>query len=107
MKQNNSNRNYRNYRWSAKKFFKNMAILFSIITMGTILLTTAVNATFEKTPAKVAVITVMRGDTLWSIAQRIDPSADPRNVICKIKQQNMLPSSNLSAGQQLEYELEQ
>ena len=107
MLHNSTGRNYCKYRWSAKKFFKNMAILFSIITLGTVLLTTAVNATFEKSPAQVAVITVRQGDTLWSIAKRLEPGTDPRDVISKIKRQNRLSSSHLIAGQLIEYELEQ
>lgn len=107
MLHNNTSRNYRKYHWSAKKFFKNLTILLCIIALGTVLLTTAVNATFEKSPVQVRVITVRQGDTLWSIAKRLDPGIDPREIISKIKRQNQLSSSNLIAGQLIEYELEQ
>jgi hypothetical protein len=33
------------------------------------------------------VYTVQPGDTLWSIAQRVDPSADPRPLVAKLAAQ--------------------
>lgn len=34
-----------------------------------------------------AVYVVLRGDTLWSIAQRVDPTGDPRPVVDKLAAQ--------------------
>jgi LysM repeat protein len=45
--------------------------------------------------------TVQSGDTLWSIAQRIAPDNDPRDVIAQIRRINHLQSSSLRVGQQL------
>lgn len=45
--------------------------------------------------------TVHAGETLWSVAQRVAPSQDPRTVIAAIQKLNHLHSSSLQAGQQL------
>jgi hypothetical protein len=44
--------------------------------------------------------TVHRGETLWSVAQRVAPGHDPREVVEQIRQLNHL-SGGLQAGQQL------
>jgi Tfp pilus assembly protein FimV len=45
--------------------------------------------------------TVQPGDTLWSVAQRIAPDNDPRQVVAQIKRINHLHGSALQAGQLL------
>lgn len=51
--------------------------------------------------ADFATVTVMPGDTLWSIASSIAPAADPREVIGEIARLNLLPSGQLQIGQEL------
>jgi Tfp pilus assembly protein FimV len=46
-------------------------------------------------------ITVMSGESLWSIAQDVAPDADPRDVVEAIARLNVLESSTVSAGQRL------
>lgn len=46
-------------------------------------------------------VTVVPGDTLWSIATTIAPEADPRDVIDEIRRLNLLQSGALSVGQEL------
>jgi LysM repeat protein len=46
-------------------------------------------------------VTVLPGDTLWSIAESLAPSADPRTVIGEIERLNVLSSGSLQIGQQL------
>jgi hypothetical protein len=89
------------YRWSGRKFGKNLLILTMIIGLGTLWLTTAAKATFDDGKERVFNVTVLHGDTLWSIARQIAPDVDPRRVIDQIRQQNHLPSSGLIAGQEL------
>lgn len=48
-----------------------------------------------------AEVTVMPGDTLWSIAESVAPEADPRDVIDEIVRLNALSSGSLVAGQSL------
>ncbi|MCW2725313.1 MAG: LysM peptidoglycan-binding protein [Frankiales bacterium] len=45
--------------------------------------------------------TVQPGDTLWSVALRIAPDNDPREVIDQIRRINHLEQAGLRAGQQL------
>ena len=41
------------------------------------------------------------GDTMWSIAERLDPSADPRDLVYEIVLLNQLPDSSLRANEPL------
>lgn len=46
-------------------------------------------------------VTVMPGESLWTIAQDIAPDSDPRDVIDEIVRLNALSSSAVDAGQSL------
>lgn len=45
--------------------------------------------------------TVQPGESLWSVAQRIAPDNDPREVVAQIRRLNDLSSSQLQVGQHL------
>ena len=45
--------------------------------------------------------TVQPGESLWSVAQRIAPDNDPREVVSQIRRLNGLTSSQLQVGQHL------
>ncbi len=46
-------------------------------------------------------VTVMPGDTLWSIAQDVAPGVDPRDVVDEIVRLNALPSGAIEAGESI------
>lgn len=46
-------------------------------------------------------VTVMQGDSLWSIAEEVAPQADPRDVIDAIVRLNSLDGVTVQAGQSL------
>jgi Tfp pilus assembly protein FimV len=46
-------------------------------------------------------VTVMPGDSLWSIAEAVAPHADPRDVVDAIARLNALEGVGLTAGQEL------
>lgn len=46
-------------------------------------------------------VTVAPGDSLWSIAERIAPAADPRDVVDAIARLNALDGGAIVAGQSL------
>ncbi|MDD7930300.1 LysM peptidoglycan-binding domain-containing protein [Microbacterium thalli] len=46
-------------------------------------------------------VTVMSGDSLWTIAEEVAPQADPRDVVDAIIRLNALGSGQLDAGQTL------
>src|SRR4051794_7473596 len=58
-------------------------------------------ATITETGAGLQQTTVQPGDTLWSVAQRIAPDNDPREVVAQIRRINHLHSSSLQAGELL------
>lgn len=45
--------------------------------------------------------TVQPGESLWSVAQRIAPDNDPREVVAQIRRLNDLESAELQVGQHL------
>lgn len=55
----------------------------------------------DATVVSVSTVTVMPGDTLWSIASRIAPTADPRDVIGDISRMNLLRGGEIQIGQEL------
>ncbi len=52
-------------------------------------------------PGAASSVTVESGDTLWSLAQRLDPQANPREVIAAIMTLNRLDTPTLQPGQVL------
>jgi LysM repeat protein len=46
-------------------------------------------------------VTVESGETLWSVASRIAPHADPRLVVADIQSLNHLATPSVEPGQQL------
>ncbi|MCR2810002.1 MULTISPECIES: LysM peptidoglycan-binding domain-containing protein [unclassified Microbacterium] len=51
-------------------------------------------------------LTVASGESLWSIAEQVAPSADPRDVVDAIARLNALDGVTVSAGQRLSIPLE-
>lgn len=52
-------------------------------------------------PATFSHVTVSSGQSLWQIAERIAPSADPRDVVTAIVDLNQLPNAVVMPGQRL------
>ncbi|MBB3156501.1 LysM repeat protein [Microbacterium proteolyticum] len=48
-----------------------------------------------------AEVTVMSGETLWSIAEELAPAADPRDVVAQISRLNALSGGSVAAGQRI------
>lgn len=63
--------------------------------------TTPASAGNESGVASFTTVTVESGDSLWSIAERVAPAADPREVVSELKRLNALEDSALVAGQSL------
>ena len=45
---------------------------------------------------------VKHGETLWDIAQAVDPHGDTRDTVVRIMELNSLTSTSVDAGQRLE-----
>lgn len=67
-------------------------IAFSALAGGTAL------ASSETSAVEFSTVTVMPGDTLWSIATAAAPGVDPRTVIDDIKRLNNLSSGMIQVG---------
>lgn len=61
----------------------------------------AASATNESVSVNFNYVTVHAGDSLWALAEKYAPQADPREWINQVAQINNLSSSGLVAGQQL------
>lgn len=84
-----------------------LALVLATAVTGALLLLVA-HASQGQAPRSAApaagasgVVVVQNGDTLWSIAQRIDPKADPRQIVDRLRRSNHLTSIDLSPGQTL------
>src|SRR4051794_39582674 len=53
------------------------------------------------TPGVARTVTVQPGESLWQVATRVAPGADPRLVIDQLQRINHLTSATVVAGQQL------
>jgi LysM repeat protein len=58
-------------------------------------------ATAGSSSTPLAKITVVGGETLWSVAKQIAPNADPRDVVADIVSVNRLNSADIYPGEQL------
>ena len=80
-----------------------LAALFAIPVLAVSLLVTSPGALAESTASSnnFDYVTVVSGDTLWAIAEMIDPTGDPRDMVAELMTLNQLTSANLSPGQEL------
>jgi len=63
--------------------------------------TSSAKATNETSNSETTQIVVAPGETLWTIAARVNPEIDPRAVIEDIKALNVIEGSEVYAGQVL------
>lgn len=63
--------------------------------------TASAKATNETSNSATTQIVVAPGETLWTIAARVNPEIDPRAVIEEIKALNVIEGSEVYAGQVL------
>lgn len=73
------------------------ALAFTLISLGQV--AAQAGGGGDAAPARTWV--VQPGETLWVIAERVDPDADPRETVARIVAMNDLPSSSVLVGQEL------
>lgn len=73
-----------------------IGIAFAALSGGS-----AIASGADAAAVSVETVTVMPGDTLWSIATTVAPDADPREVIGEISRMNLLRGGELQIGQTL------
>ena len=76
------------------------ALLFTAFSLGRAGSSASGDSSVPVAP-RVEQTTVMPGDTLWSVAKRIAPDNDPREVVAQIRELNDLAGTQLQVGQQL------
>jgi LysM domain len=77
-------------------------IVLPAVLAGTAALVSLTAPLAQAQPAQPArTIVVGTGDTLWSIALRIAPNADPRDVVADLERVNRLPDAGVQAGERL------
>lgn len=74
-----------------------VAVLFAAFSLGR---SVSEAAPLTAQPAQ-HLVTVQQGDSLWTLARRVAPDHDPRDVVAQIRELNDLASSGLTPGQQL------
>ncbi len=74
-----------------------VAILFGAFSLGR---SVSEAAPPSAQPAQ-HLVTVQEGDSLWTLAHRVAPDNDPRDVVALIRDLNDLSSSGLTPGQTL------
>lgn len=62
----------------------------------------AASASVENASVTRTVVVVKHGETLWDIAQAVDPQGDTRDTVVRIMELNSLTSTSVDAGQRLE-----
>ena len=86
-------------------FLKGLPLLTlaALIVLGAIsFFGPAASASVENASATRTVVVVKHGETLWDIAQTVDPQGDTRDTVVRIMELNSLTSTSVDAGQRLE-----
>lgn len=80
-----------------------VAVALAVAVLGAVFVWLASGSApaVSASPAVPASVTVQSGDTLWSIASRVAPQADPRVVVQALQQRNHLVDAQLMPGEVL------
>ena len=90
---------------TVRGFLKGLPLLTlaALIVLGAIsFFGPAASASVENTSATRTIVVVKHGETLWDIAQAVDPHGDTRDTVVRIMELNSLTSTSVDAGQRLE-----
>ena len=86
-------------------FLKGLPLLTlaALIVLGAIsFFGPAASASVENASVTRTVVVVKHGETLWDIAQAVDPQGDTRDTVVRIMELNSLTTTSVDAGQRLE-----
>ena len=90
---------------TVRGFLKGLPLLTlaALIVLGAIsFFSPAASASVENASVPRTVVVVKHGETLWDIAQAVDPQGDTRDTVVRIMELNSLTSASVDAGQRLE-----
>jgi LysM repeat protein len=74
---------------------------FLLLSLGQVAAQAIGHDTVEGSPTQGTWV-VQPGETLWSIAERVDPGTDPRETVARLVAVNDLPESSVQVGQELQ-----
>ena len=92
-------------RFNPLRNFKGLPLLTlaALVVLGAItFLGPSFGPRVENASATQATVTVKHGETLWDIAQSVNPGGDVRDTVVRIMEMNSLTSTAVDAGQRLE-----
>ena len=92
-----------------RRVLSTLAALPIVVAVGIVVISggsAAASRDAGLTAASFDEITVMTGETLWSIAVEVAPTSDPRDVVDEIVRLNALDGVTVSAGQRLSIPVE-
>lgn len=92
-------------RFNPLRNFKGLPLLTlaALVVLGAItFLGPSLGPRVENASATQATVTVKHGETLWDIAQSVNPGGDVRDTVVRIMEMNSLTSTAVDAGQRLE-----
>ena len=87
---------------TVRGFLKGLPLLTlaALIVLGAIsFFGPAASASVENASVSRTVVVVKHGETLWDIAQAVDPQGDTRDTVVRIMELNSLTSTSVDAGQ--------
>lgn len=90
---------------TVRGFLKGLPLLTlaALIVLGAIsFFGPAASASVENASVSRTVVVVKHGETLWDIAQAVDPHGDTRDTVVRIMELNSLTSTSVDSGQRLE-----
>ena len=90
---------------TVRGFLKGLPLLTlaALIVLGAIsFFGPAASASVENASVTRTVVVVKHGETLWDIAQAVDPQGDTRDTVVRIMELNSLTSTSVDTGQHLE-----
>lgn len=92
-------------RFNPLRNFKGLPLLTlaALVVLGAItFLGPSFGPRVENASATQTTVTVKHGETLWDIAQSVNPGGDVRDTVVRIMEMNSLTSTAVDAGQRLE-----
>ena len=78
-----------------------VALAFALVSLGQVAAQAGSPDAAADSGAVSSTYVVQPGETLWVIAERLDPDVDPRETVARIVAMNDLPSSSVLVGQEL------
>jgi LysM repeat protein len=78
-----------------------LLMMVGLVVVGFTLGRGSSQAAAHHVPVARHTVTVQAGDTLWSVAARVAPHADPRDIVAEISTLNRLSSPIVQPGEQL------